>query len=1826
MHNTKIVLTDELNGTDSYSVKLFDENYSECMGTFAVAGTDYTITEADKACFTSISDYDVILEEGVLKFGILPHEHTEETFSDKWPTTSGTVTTGAYYLAKDVTAESIICVEGDVKLCLNGYTLDMKDNYINLSSGATLTICDCSSEQTGKITGETTVIILNYGTFTLESGTLENTAESNGKVIFNEGTAIIMGGVIQVTGVEAYGINNWGNLKLSGGTIDVADDIGVFSSEGSTFELSGAPMITAGSCDLLIADNLNINITGELTGADTYTVECEGVIPRTFAVASEASILESSASKFVPVDEMQEVVSEDTTLVLDYQKMDIPVKVTSWEDDEDTELNRCVVAVNLYSDDGTFVKSVDLDEENQWTGSFADVYKYDADGEIEYTIELQYDGRYVATSQYSAEKGYEISMSLKHKHQLVYVNATSDGEVTTEITNVLQIICVNEEEKDNCQWTPETLQVSPPDYLESITYDGIAKSAISDCAFTTDATVSEIQYFVQSGSIWKSVAASEVVNAGTYKALVEVEDGEQTGVAQLIFEIEPAEMSVGVVAYSGEYDPFAGASAIEAVTVDIPAGIPDATVFYRIQEGDWEQNVPTIKGVGEMAVDVKVTAPNYKDYTTTVTAEMRPFDITYCEVVLEQDIYYYTGEAVKPKVVQLRTSAGVLPLTEDDLVISYENNIEISEEEPRVVKVAAVNTNYTGTASTCFMIAPYDGEVKMLYNGSETAEAWYNTDVAISAEGYTVSESITGPYTEQVVISEEGRELNKTLYFKQDGTGYITSEYPVVVNIDKTAPTFNGEGLGISIEDRFWNTLLNKITFGVFFNETKLVSISATDAFSGVESYYYYVDTTGNETVLSSGELDALDAVGRFAKSVSGQFEMADENKYVVYAYAVDMVGNKSAYICSDGVVMDTTAPVIKVTEPTEAAGTLKDTSATFVVEADEEVMIGVWIITDYSGEALEVKISADYDYWEGLEADKQIIKINDGQVCISYKTTAVANQTKEITITGLKPNTFYEYSVEVYDLAENENIFAGEEDSTVPGWYYMRPITTLKTMPVFDEEPVISGTYGQQLADMTLSQPVSTNGVAGSWNISSEDVTDMPQVTGNKTYTVTFTPEDEDNYAVITKQVIPTVAKKQVTITIDNQTVKYKEEIPGFTYTASGLVETEDTTVLNVDLSTTAVKGSSAGQYPIVGTYSSDNYTVSFNKATLTIEQAEGKLTIEAGKEAYAKTFGEEAFTLTGIQVVSDGTVVYTVADSQNAAGEAVAADKVITVDKEGRVTIQGTGTAKVVISVPETTNYTKAEASISVVVGKAAQENAVLTKNYVYNKDTADSVDLGACVPEDAGKVSYVVKSVAGTFTEAPVIKDEKLTYVISKGEKDATGKVVVEVSSENYETFTITVDMCLKYETKVVLKSGSEVTAKGSLTYGDTLAELSFGEAVFVEEGTDTVVVGTLSWAEPDSVPKVADTEAAWIFTPDSADYAVVSGKTAIVVNKAKQPELSIVPVGDAVYGQEGSICFEVTGGMDGTEITVTVPKDNGVVTEVNTNSASKFYAVPLNAGKVTVTAVSVEKSGNYEDATATYELTVAPVAMEADWLSWAGEFAGEDTYIGEALTPQVKAYFIADGILTKGKDYTVTYVNNTNAYTLTEADADFDATKAPAVVVTGKGNFAGTVKKYFVINKAQNAPNMPANTMTVENATDTVGKVSLPEGWVWQDAKQALAEGNTTLVIVVYDGADKGNYVNETVEVIITRLEAATPAPGGDNGSSTPTATPAPGGNSGSSTPTVTQAPVITTAPAEVITAPKTDDASMSEGWLVLMAMACVVVGMGSGMYYRRKREQ
>ena len=105
----------------------------------------------------------------------------------------------------------------------------------------------------------------------------------------------------------------------------------------------------------------------------------------------------------------------------------------------------------------------------------------------------------------------------------------------------------------------------------------------------------------------------------------------------------------------------------------------------------------------------------------------------------------------------------------------------------------------------------------------------------------------------------------------------------------------------IKISGNSWKAFLNNITFGLFFKDTQTVTITAADN-SG--------ETVTVEYLLSAKELTKAELDGMTFTAYTAPFGIDPDNEYIIYVRLTDKAGNTD-YICSDGIVLDGTSPVI---------------------------------------------------------------------------------------------------------------------------------------------------------------------------------------------------------------------------------------------------------------------------------------------------------------------------------------------------------------------------------------------------------------------------------------------------------------------------------------------------------------------------------------------------------------------------------------------------------------------------------------------------------------------------------------------------------------------------------------------------------------------------------------------------------------------------------------------------------------------------------------------------------------------------------------------------
>lgn len=207
--------------------------------------------------------------------------------------------------------------------------------------------------------------------------------------------------------------------------------------------------------------------------------------------------------------------------------------------------------------------------------------------------------------------------------------------------------------------------------------------------------------------------------------------------------------------------------------------------------------------------------------------------------------------------------------------------------------------------------------------------------------------------------------------------------------------------------------------------------------------------------------------------------------------------------------------------------------------------------------------------------------------------------------------------------------------------------------------------------------------------------------------------------------------------------------------------------------------------------------------------------------------------------------------------------------------------------------------------------------------------------------------------------------------------------------------------------------------------------------------------------------------------------------------------------AVDGQE--IAVEGTWSWQDADITPTVI--NSGYTAVFTPTDSTSYDSITSVVPVTITkAVPVIKTVP-KTSDITYGQKLSESILSNGLADIDGNFAWEDGY----------------------KLPTVVYDSERTEYIIVFHPADSE-------------NYENAYCKAAVkVNKAEDAPCMPPDSIITEHNVTTVGEVPLPEDWKWNsdDCNGIINVGDSVNVSAVYNGTDKGNYINESVQIRITR---------------------------------------------------------------------------------------
>ena len=1238
---------------------------------------------------------------------------------------------------------------------------------------------------------------------------------------------------------------------------------------------------------------------------------------------------------------------------------------------------------------------------------------------------ITYDDGFHSISYDTTEKCLYVS---DHLHSWSY--STSADKIIATCTA-----------KPDCEFNPGKLDLTlaaADAYYSGNTYTGA--TVTNGIAYQTD-NEADIVYYLKDGTKTNSSnsgATSEgaaPVNSGQYT--VKVTLGGQTISAD--FEIKKAKINPTVTMDDWTYGQKANTPSITVKSgeSDITA-LYDASGFtctYYTDAGCTDMTTAadgaaTNGGVPKNAGTyyVKVVVPENGNYAgaeaeTSFMIAPLPADLTWSKTDL-----IYTGS-------EQSVSATVANAVEgDSFAIAYKGNTQTEAGDSYTATVTDLgNDNYTLTGATGvsqnWSISYLQSSAAAQVSGTKGNNDWYISPVKLVPDsGYQISMDKTdwkdslGDYTEQ-------GEQSAGYYLKETATGAVTDKKTVTFKIDTGMPSGS-----IRIGENTFDSSLKNITYGYWFKDKVSVDITGADSASGIASVEYQA-VSAEESYDANGTWLPWNAEEKLSLTESG--------RYVVYARVTDNAGNQTIVnsdgvaVFKDSVVVDSSIDYTRTTKASvDAKVTLNGNTVASVRNGETTLTEGkdYTVFEDritFSGEYLDTLEAGTYKltvayHPQGVTEYKGGDKPADSQIAVN-----VSRQTANVKITGTLDK---EYDGQPADLAytTNSNVNIKVEYNVNGTWQTEAPIhagtyevrvsvsengdftaaSDTKAYTIRQREVVISGITakgkvydGTADAELDYSKAVFAGAVKGdSLTVSAEGTFADSNAAKGKTVTITkpvlgggsagdYILADNGQQTSTTADISP----KEITVKITPNGGIYEGTITPATAVLNGLVGEDDPEIILTYAGRandgTAADGkvpSKAGTYTVTASIKDSNYSLKEDgsSAEFTIKRADPQLSVSAVKD---KKYGEEAFKL---EVSNKGDGVKSYASSD---------DKVVTVDKNGVVTIIGTGTATLTVSLAESANYTADQKEVTVAVGKI--EHSLVVDKISYRVTYGDPAFK---ITAKAGDKESGIQFASDNKEVATVSKDGTVNIG-----NTGTAKITVSMDeSQNYLAVSreVTVTVVPKEISAKIAPNGGiygeiivpAVAALDGLVGKDN-PEITLTYTGRANDGTE--VNGT-------KVPSLAGIYTVTATIKDKNYSLKTEGASAAFIVAKAYPALSVSAVKDKKYGEE-AFKLEVSNKGDGVKSyassndkVVTVDK-NGVVTIVG-------------AGTATLT-VSLAETANYTADQKEVTITVAPKEITVKITPHGGIYGG-------TITPATAAL---NGLVGKDNpEVTLTYTGRAN----------------------------------------------------------------------------------------------------------------------------------------------------------------------------------------------------
>ena len=827
----------------------------------------------------------------------------------------------------------------------------------------------------------------------------------------------------------------------------------------------------------------------------------------------------------------------------------------------------------------------------------------------------------------------------------------------------------------------------------------------------------------------------------------------------------------------------------------------------------------------------------------------------------------------------------------------------------------------------------------------------------------------------------------------------------------------------IKVSNKTWKSILNTITFGLFFKETQKAEITATDEGSGVNKYYYYVDKSGSEKSLTEKQLQAVD----WKEGTSVTF--SEDSNYVIYAKVTDKAGNIK-YVSTDGIVIDTIAPQVSGVENNQTYTKTQTFTVTDnnldTVKVDDKVVTSYTLVpkkgtytievTDKSGNKTTLNnITVN---WEKVKKPTVESKVYTGQ-------TLTANISENGLYTVKENNGGIDVNEYDVQLTLKDPTNYRWEDGTVD--------TTVKfnitqATPVVTKPTTKTLTYNG--SEQELVNAASTNGGTVKYSLDNKNwSTSIPTGKDAKEYTVYYKVEGNKNFKDVDVQEITNKINPR---TIDlkwNKELTYngKEQLP--TATVSNLADGDE-----CEITVDGAQHKNAGTYEATATKVSNqnyklpedvttSYTIKPKDITVTITPNGGtygeKITGATAKLNDVESGDHPEVTLTYTGTGYDGTEVngtevpshagkYTVTASiddknYNLTGTNTAEfvvkgadaglkvkevndkkygnqgfklevshkgngklsysssnEDVATVDDQGNVTIHNAGTTKLKVTLGVDHNY------------DSDSKEVTLTVNKINHELTIDQKDVEKTYGDEAFTIHAQSKDNESAIEYAS--SDEKVATVDSEGNVviKGAGKVIITVSqkeSKNYKKISKEINLTVKAKKITVTVNDA------SKTYGDEDSEFTYvndkligndkltGIILTREEGEDVGTYKIKVSQKEGSNPNYDITfkDGTYTINPLSIDKGtVVLGNVLKYTGEKQTQEVEQVLVNGKALNKEDYEVLDNQATKEGKHVLTIKAKGNN-----HTGSFEYSYAIlPKENDKIGTGSFTVKTTGDVE----------------------------------------------------------------------------------------------------------------------------------------------------------------------------------------------------------------------------------------------------------------------